>query len=155
MGRLYRRRDNFARTKKGEVTSPLLDLNRAKRTFFDAHQTAATQFTVNVRQFVRFKLHERFQLARLARDTLATHLAFVCINLRRAIIVPDHAAPSLVVGRQLLRHASIPPAKPYTVRNPARLRRRYAGMLRCPDKQIAITGLPGSSPNSANRCGKE
>ncbi len=97
--------------RKGEETSPLPDLNRFELTFFDAHQTAAAKFLIDVRHFVRLKLDKRFQATRGARQALFARMTLLRIHIRDAIVRSDHRLPSFAVGRRAAHHANIPPAR--------------------------------------------
>jgi hypothetical protein len=81
-----------------QLALTLLDDDRLERAPLNAHEAAAAQHLVDVRQFMCFKLDERFQPAGLTRHALATSPAFVGIHARNSIIHADQIASRKVVG---------------------------------------------------------
>jgi hypothetical protein len=77
----------------------------------NAGEATATQSLIDIGQFVRLELDQRFQPAGLSRHTLAAGPAFLGIHARNAIFHSDHIASCPVVGNWSCRHAIIPPAR--------------------------------------------
>lgn len=85
--------------------------NCPERACLDACEATATQSLIDIRQFMRLELDQRFQPAGLSRHTLAAGPAFLGIYVRNAIIHSDHIASCPIVGNWSRRHAIIPPAR--------------------------------------------